>query len=72
MFLDMNQWSSGMITGSDSDDMGSNPRRVNFGLGKLALDPATTTQNCLFFLSHTHIHTNSHSLSLSLSLGFDL
>ena len=30
MFLYMKQWSSGMITGYDSDDLGSIPGRVNF------------------------------------------
>ena len=30
MFLYMNQWSDGKVTGNDSDDMGSIPGRVNF------------------------------------------
>ena len=58
MFLYMRQWSSGMITGYDSDDLGSIPGRVNFW--KFQIWIPLIFSDVLGYI-YTHLDRNYHN-----------
>ena len=68
MFLYMKQWSSGMITGYDSDDLGLIPGRVNFLKFQIWI-PMIFSHVQGYILTHLDLNNHNHRGLVGVGVG---
>ena len=64
----MRQWSSGMITGYDSDDLGSIPGRVNFLKFQIWI-PMIFSHVQGYILTHLDLNNHNHRGLVGVGVG---